>query len=100
MAGNSTNEICHPLYRDYLPLDPLANFGRITCSVTQADIDKVIQEAKRQGVPLTQVTIFYGGTGLGTSEMGSFSPDGIPLASDGSPLSLDKITGFYSLAAD
>lgn len=68
--------------------------------MTQAEIDTVIQNAKKQGIDLTQITIFYGGTNSGLSEKGSFSANGIPLATDGTPLSINKITGFYYLGAD
>jgi hypothetical protein len=68
--------------------------------VTQEEIDKVKQEVRKQGIDLTQITIFYGGNDSAPSERGSFSPDGMPLASNGQPLSLDKITGFYYLGAE
>jgi hypothetical protein len=68
--------------------------------VTQDEIDLVKKNAAEQGIDLTQITIFYGGTDAGPSQLGHFSSDGIPLASDGRPLSPDEITGFYHLGAD
>jgi hypothetical protein len=68
--------------------------------VTQAEIDTVIQNARKQGIDLTQITIFYGGTDSAPSQRGFFSPDGMPLASNGEPLSPSEITNFYYLAAD
>ena len=68
--------------------------------MTQTEIESVLEEAKKQGIDLTQIAIFYGRPDSAASQLGSFSPDGIPLASNGDPLSLDQITGFYYLAAD
>jgi len=68
--------------------------------VTQEEIDKVKQEAVKQGIDLTQIAIFYGGNDSAPSGKGSFSPDGRPLTSDGLPLSPEKITGFYYLGTD
>lgn len=68
--------------------------------MTQEEIDKVKQEAQKQGIDLTQIAILYGGTQGAPSQMGSFSPDGTPLGSTGLPLSADEITGFLYLGAD
>jgi hypothetical protein len=68
--------------------------------VKQVEIDTVIQNARKQGIDLTQITIFYGDTSSGHKGLGQFTPDGTPLADDGRPLSPNEITGFYHLASD
>ncbi len=68
--------------------------------MTQAEIDTVIQNARKQGIELTQITIFYGGTDSAPAQKGAFSLDGTPLASDGTLLSPFQITNCYYLAAD
>jgi hypothetical protein len=68
--------------------------------VTQAEVDNVLLEARKQGIDFTQIAIFYGNAAPLPPGPGSFSSDGIPLASNGERLPVDKITGFHFLGAD
>jgi hypothetical protein len=75
-------------------LDGKATLTRIASPVTLEEIEKVKQEAAKQGIDLSQITIIYEGYDeKGAALMGSF-------AEDGTAPNPEKIKGFYYLGAD